>query len=173
MSTRANRQKWLARPPGWTYQFPQRAEQKATFMKLFSKIIPGSLIVAALLYSPVLGHAAESTNKAPAAEKQSTEKKAHPFRGKLAAVDKAAKTITIGKSVYYIISETRIKKDGKDATFEDAVIGDQASGYAKPTEGGKMAASSLNLGLKSEEKSSDKKKSKKESEKSKEKSQPQ
>ena len=140
-------------------------------MKLFSKIIPFSLIASALLCSPLAVHAAESTNKAPAAEKQSTEKKAHPFRGKLAAVDKAGKSITIGKSVYYITSETRIKKDGKDATFEDVVVGEQASGYAKPMEGGKMVASSLNLGVKSEEKSSDKNKSKKESEKSKEKSQ--
>jgi len=48
------------------------------------------------------------------------------------------------------------------------LVGEQASGYAKPMEGGKMVASSLNLGVKSEEKSSDKKKSKKESEKSKE-----
>ena len=113
---------------------------------------------------------AESTNKSPVAEKKSTEKKAHPFRGKLAAVDKAAKSITVGKSVYYITSETRIKKGGKDATLEDAIVGEQATGYAKPMEGGKMAAASLNLGAKSEEKSSEKKKQKKDSEKSKEKS---
>jgi len=116
--------------------------------------------MAALVLAPTPVHPAESTNKAPAAENQSTEKKAHPFRGKLAAVDKAAKSITIGKSVYYITSETRIKKDGKDTTFDDAVVGEQASGYAKPMEGGKMAASSLNLGAKAEEKASEKKKQK-------------
>jgi len=134
-------------------------------MKLLSKITLNSLIAAALLWAQA-SFSAESTNKAPAAEKQSTEKKAHPFRGKLAAVDKAAKSITIGKSVYFITSETRIKKDGKDATLEDAKVGEQASGYAKPLEGGKMAASSLNLGVKSEEKAPEKKKQKKDSEKS-------
>ena len=88
-------------------------------------------------------------------------------------MDKAAKSITIGKSTYYITSETRIKKDGKDATLDDASVGEQASGYAKPMEGGKMAASSLNIGAKVEEKVTEKKKQKssKEPEKAKEKTQ--
>ena len=141
-------------------------------MKLLSKIILSGLIAATFISAPaVVG--AESTNKAPAVEKKNGEKKAHAFHGKLAAVDKAAKSITIGKSTYYITSETRIKKDGKDATLDDASVGEQASGYAKPMEGGKMAASSLNIGAKVEEKVAEKKKQKssKEPEKAKEKTQ--
>lgn len=98
---------------------------------------------------------AQSTNKVASGTKQKTStdegaasKSAHPFRGKLAAVDKTAKTITIGKSVYLITSETKIKKAGQPATLADGVIGEPASGYAKPTADGKMWASSLNFGPK-------------------------
>lgn len=67
---------------------------------------------------------AQNTNK-PAAEmksvagkKEATAKKksAHPFRGKLAAVDKTAKTIKVGESIYQITSESKITKAGKPAT---------------------------------------------------------
>jgi hypothetical protein len=159
---------------GMSLSDAERAKPKTYLMKLFRKIVLSAAIVAFTL-APIPVRA-QSSNKTHAAEKntaepKSTEKKAHPFRGKLAAVDKATKSITIGKSVYYITSDTRIKKDGKDATLEDASVGEQASGYAKPMEGGKMAAASLKLGEKSEEKTADKKKQKKDSGKAKEKSQ--
>ena len=76
---------------------------------------------------------------APAAKKKS----AHPFRGKLAAVDKTAKTIQVGKSIYYITSETRITKAGQPATLADGVVGEPTTGYVKPTEDGKMTATTL------------------------------
>jgi hypothetical protein len=105
---------------------------------------------------------AQTTNKPahtkkPAAEKtDSTAKKAHPFHGKLAAVDKAAKTITLGKSTYYINSETKIKKADKPATLEDGVIGEDVGGYAKPGEGGKMFATTVTFGPKSDAKAAKK-----------------
>lgn len=91
---------------------------------------------------------AQSTNKV--AKDSSAQKLAHPFRGKLAAVDKLAKTITVGKSVYHVTSETKIKKGDKPALLEDGVVGEPVSGYAKPMEGGKMFASSVNFGPKAE-----------------------
>ncbi len=111
---------------------------------------------------------AQSTNK-PAAEKKTAvakqdpavkKKSAHPFRGKLAEVDKAAKTIKLGKSTYQITSETKITKDGKPATLEDGVVGEPVTGYVKPTEDGKMAAASVYFGAKPEAKGSEKKKGK-------------
>jgi len=133
-------------------------------MKFFSRTIMAGLITAAILAAP--SAPAQSTNKTTAEKKNekkesgkdSEKKAAHPFHGKLAAVDKNAKTITVGKSVYYITSATRIKKNGKDATLEEGVVGEEVSGYARPMDDGKMAASSVTFGAKPESKGSEKKK---------------
>jgi hypothetical protein len=126
-----------------------------------------SLLAAAIAGMP-LQLLAQSTNK-PAATKKSTavkkdsaanNKSAHPFHGNLAAVDKAAKTIKLGKSVYQVTSETKITKDGKPATLDDGVVGEPVSGYAKPTDDGKMAATTVRFGAKAENKSAEKKNSK-------------
>ena len=65
------------------------------------------------------------SGKSGATDSSKTEKKpaAHPFHGKLAAVDQSAKTFTVGKSVYHVNAETKIKKDGVTATLTDGVIG--------------------------------------------------
>ena len=111
---------------------------------------------------------AQSTNKAAAAKKPSVakteaatkKKSAHPFHGKLAAVDKTAKTIKVGQSVFLVTSGTKITKDGKPATLEDGVLGEPVSGYVKPTEDGKMAATTLRFGAKVEDQGGSKKKEK-------------
>jgi hypothetical protein len=120
-----------------------------------------TLVAAAITVLPAQ-LPAQTTNKAASSKKSSdttsaTTKSAHPLRGKLAAVDKAAKTITLGKSTYYITADTKIKKADKAATLDDAVIGEEVTGYAKPGDGGKMIASSLNLSPKTSTKSSTKK----------------
>lgn len=129
-------------------------------MKSLFKIALLTLLTAALSGLP-LQVLAQSTNK-PAA-KSGTEikqgKKAHPFHGKLVAVDKMAKTITVGKSTYQITSETKIMKAGKPATLSDGVVGEEVSGYLKPDEAGKLVASSLTFGPKPDAKSSEKKSS--------------
>jgi|SRR3954467_14470551 hypothetical protein len=117
-------------------------------------------VAAALAILPAPANAQTSTNKTaspkkPTAEKSdSATKKGHPFRGKLAAVDKVAKTITLGKSTYQITSETKIKKADKPATLDDATLGEEVTGFAKPGDGGKFFASSLNIGGKSGSKTS-------------------
>ena len=111
---------------------------------------------------------AQSTNK-PVAEKKSAagkkdsavkQKAAHPFRGKLAAVDKTAKTIKVGQSTYQINSETKITKAGKPATLEDGVVDEPVSGFVKPTDDGKMTATTVRFGAKVGENGSEKKKTK-------------
>ena len=126
-----------------------------------------SLLAAAIAGMPGL-LLAQSTNKPAATKKSAAVKKdsaannksAHPFHGNLAAVDKAAKTIKLGKSVYQVTSETKITKDGKPATLDDGVVGEPVSGYAKPTDDGKMAATMVRFGAKAENKSAEKKNSK-------------
>lgn len=87
---------------------------------------------------------ARGTNSAPV-EKSA---KAGPFKGKLAAIDKVSKTISVGKRTFQITSETKIKKAGKPATLEDGVVGETVSGYVKPGADGKLNATTVNFGPK-------------------------
>lgn len=124
-------------------------------MKAILKIGALSLLAAAIVGMPAQ-LLAQSTNKLAADKKAAVAKKepaakkksAHPFRGKLAAVDKAAKTIKVGESIYQITSETKITKDAKPSTLENGVVGEPVSGYVKPTDDGKMAATTVTFGAK-------------------------
>lgn len=110
----------------------------------------------ALTVAPLCAFA-QNTNK-PAADKKVSAQSADttgekaakggPFHGKLAALDKVAKTITVGKRTFQISSETKIKKSGKPATLEDGVVGETVSGYVKPAADGKLVASTVNFGPK-------------------------
>ena len=95
-----------------------------------------------------------STNKTakPAAVTREEKKvNAGPFHAKLVAVDKTARTITVGKRTFLITSETKINRSGKPATLEDGVIGEPVSGFVKPNEQGKLVATKINFGPKTEE----------------------
>jgi hypothetical protein len=105
---------------------------------------------AALLAQGTNTPAAERKSGVPKAAPAAKKKSAHPFRGKLAAVDKTAKTIQVGKSIYYITSETKITKAGQPATLADGVVGEPTTGYVKPTEDGKMTATTLRFWPKAE-----------------------
>jgi hypothetical protein len=126
-----------------------------------------SLLAAAVAGMPTQ-LLAQSTNSPATTKKSATTKKdsaakkksAHPFHGNLAAVDKTAKTIKLGESVYLITSETKITKDGKPATLDDGIVGEPVSGYVKPTEDGKMVATTVRFGAKLEYKGTEKKSSK-------------
>jgi hypothetical protein len=100
--------------------------------------------------------------KAATEKKETGEKKASagPFHGKLGAVDKAGKTITVGKRTFHITSETKLFKAGKPATLEAGVVGDEVSGYVKPDANGKLVATKVNFGPKVETKAADAKKEK-------------
>jgi hypothetical protein len=124
-----------------------------------------TLLAAAIAGMPVQ-LLAQSTNSTAPANKATTDKKeakakkkgAHPFHGKLAAVDRSAKTIKVGASVYQITAETKITKAGNPATLADGVVGDHVTGHAKPADDGKMVATSVYFGVKGDQKGPDKKK---------------
>ena len=122
---------------------------------------PWILCAAILNAAPVL--LAQTTNKVPRDKSAATEPqkpaKAGPFHGKLVAVDKVAKTITVGKRTFQITSESKLKKNGKPATLEAAVIGETASGYVKPSPDGKLVATTVNFGPKPAGESGEKPKS--------------
>ena len=124
-----------------------------------------TLLAAAIASLPVQLLAQSTNNTAPASkatadkkEAKAKKKGAHPFHGKLAAVDKSAKTIKVGESVYQITSDTKMPKAGKPATLADGVVGEHVTGHAKPADDGKMVATSVYFGTKADQKDSDKKK---------------
>ena len=78
--------------------------------------------------------------------------RAIPFRGTINEVDKAAKTINIGKEkkrTIHITDKTKVMKDGKAATLDDAKAGDEVGGAYRENDG-KMEATSLRIGPKPE-----------------------
>lgn len=121
-----------------------------------------SLALAAFIGAPVSLHAQgqdKAADKKAATEKKAGEEKkgaAGPFHGKLAAVDKAGKTITVGKRTFSITSESKLFKAGKPATLEEGVVGEEVSGYVKPDANGKLVATKVNFGPKVETKSDSK-----------------
>ncbi len=123
-------------------------------------------ILAATIAAAPLQSRAQTTNKAPADKQAAVQPadtttaakpaKGGPFNGKLAAVDKIAKTIVVGKRTFQITSETKIKKAGKPALLDDGVVGEAVSGYVKPTGDGKLVATTVNFGPKAAPENADK-----------------
>lgn len=114
-----------------------------------------ALLAAAIAGLPVSLRA--QTNQNPAATNNAQKKQAPagkrtagPFRGKLAAVDKVNKTITVGKRTFQITPDTKVFKDGAPATLEEAVVGQNVSGGFKTAPGGKLNATKLTIGPKAE-----------------------
>ena len=87
------------------------------------KIIVLLLVAASAAISTFSTSAADSP-----AEKKDAPARATPLRGKLDAVDKQAKTFKINERTFHISSDTKIAKDGKPATFDDAAVGQDVTG---------------------------------------------
>jgi hypothetical protein len=92
--------------------------------------------------------AARQTNSTPplVAKKPSPG----PFRGKVVAVDVKGRTIQISKRTFLVASDARITRNGAPARLEDAKLGEEAGGYVKPDDKGRLIATSLRLGPKPE-----------------------
>ena len=124
--------------------------------KKISKITVLSLFATALVAMPALSRAEGTSTNAPASSDQSPAKpKKHgnlPFHGNLSAVDTKARTLTVGTLTLQVTSDTLITKDGKSATLADGVVGELVSGAYKKTNDGKLNATSVHFGAKTEEK---------------------
>ena len=111
------------------------------------KILSICLIAACAVLTTPIVRAADAKPAAADAKKPAAAKPL-PFTGKLAAVDKQAKTITVGERVFQITSETKITKANKPATLEDGVVGEEVAGSYKTSDGGKLEAGSVRFGPK-------------------------
>jgi len=109
-----------------------------------------SIVAAALIAVPVLSRAADST---PSAPEQTAPAKKHggPFRGKVAAVDTTAMTLTVGTQTYNVTSDTKITKDGKPATLADLTVGTLVGGSYKK-DGDKLNALVIHAGERAKKK---------------------
>jgi cellobiose-specific phosphotransferase system component IIB len=93
---------------------------------------------------------AQNTNKATAEKKEPKKPATTPFHGKLKAVDKTAKTISVGEHdlVIQVTSDTKLSKNEKPAVLDDGVIGEDVSGAYKKTDDGKLHATVVTFGAK-------------------------
>jgi hypothetical protein len=135
--------------------------------KAILKISLLNFIAAAIIALPAAGRAQEAaTPNAPAAPEQKSEAptkhKKHDhsvFNGKLSAFDAKAMTLTVGERTFEITSETKITKNDKPATLADGVVGEMVGGAYKKDAAGKLIATSIHFGGKSEGEKKHKKKS--------------
>jgi hypothetical protein len=118
-----------------------------------AKVTLFSLIAAALVAVPAITRADDTSTNAPAAAP--VKKHGAPFHGKIAAVDTAAMSITVGEMTIDVTSETKIMKNGQPATLSDLTVGDMAGGYYKKDDAGKMTATTLRVGAKMKKPKSD------------------
>lgn len=86
---------------------------------------------------------------APAEGRKPAKVQMLPFRGKLAAVDKQAKTITVGERVFQITAQTRLIKAAKPCALDDVVVGEDVAGAYKAVEG-KLEAVTVRFGARPE-----------------------
>jgi len=106
------------------------------------------MITAALALAPAQSFAQEKKENTGDAKKAESANKPLPFRGKVDAVDKTAKTIKVGERVFHVTAETRIMKNEKPATLDDAAAGEAVRGSYHKTDDGKLNAVSVSFGEK-------------------------
>jgi hypothetical protein len=111
--------------------------------KITLKLTFLACIATALVATPAISRAEDSTNT-PAATP--AKKHALPFKGKVASVDAAAMTFTVGTMTIGITSTTKITKDGQPAVFSDITTGETVRGSYKKDDAGKLTASLVRIG---------------------------
>lgn len=105
-----------------------------------------AVLTAAICLSPAFVKAADDK---PADDAKKA--RGMPFNGKISAVDKATKTITLeGKEknrTFQLTAATKINRDKKPITLEEVAVGEHVGGYARENAEGKLEVVTLNTGL--------------------------
>ena len=123
------------------------------------RLLMAAALVTALIGTPLANRAAEKSDSPPeAAPKAEKKAKRIPFRGKISAVDKVARTFTLeGKEkvrTFRVTAETQLKKDGQDAVFDDLKVGESVGGQYCTGAAGTQEAVLVNVGAKPEKEKS-------------------
>jgi len=143
-------EKTLAATLGFGLHLPGRnhltIKQRPETMKTLLRI--AVLASTMFVWTPFIQAGDDQPADAP---KPAKKAKGMPLNGKVSAVDKTAKTVTIGETekarVLQITSETRIYKNNKPGTFDDIVVGEHIGAYVRPNADGKMEIVTLKTGL--------------------------
>jgi hypothetical protein len=106
------------------------------------------ITLALLAFAPAAVQAAAAATNAAVAAVPAKKPVPGPFHGKVAAIDKTARTIQVGKRTFYVSPDCKLTKAGQPAKLEDAVVGEECGGYMKPSPEGKLVATTLRLGPK-------------------------
>ena len=113
------------------------------------KLIGIAGLAAALIALPSFLQAADP--KPTDAPKTERKARGMPLNGKVSAVERTAKTITVGETekarVLQVTSESKIYKNNKPATFDDVLVGEQIGAYVRPNAEGKLEVVTLKTGL--------------------------
>lgn len=106
------------------------------------------LLSAAIALAPAQVRAQDS-QQPDAGKKEAPAKKKSgslPFNGKVGAIDKTAKIITVGERKFQVTSETKMTKAGKPAILDDAVVGEEVAGAYRKADDGKLNLTSVRFG---------------------------
>ena len=125
-------------------------------MKNIIKYTSLSLLAVALAVSPGLSRAQDAATNAPAAEATAPvvkKKSTLPFHGKIATIDAAGSTFTVGTLVLNVTSTSKVTStNGVPATLADFKVGDNVAGAYKKTADGKLNVTTLHLAAKAKKK---------------------
>lgn len=104
---------------------------------LFAFAIAGSVSVAPL---------AMAINSPQPSLLEEKADKGKPFKGKIEAVDAAAKTFTVDGKAILVSDATKLKKEGKEITLAELKVGDQVHGKTRQNSEGKLEAIHVEVG---------------------------
>jgi hypothetical protein len=102
-----------------------------------------TIVTAAITTLSLVARADDVGAAAPA--KPAKEK----FSGTVSAVDANAKTFTIGDQTFTVTDDSKISRNGKEATLADVVVGDPAKGSYTMGADGKRDVTKVGFGKKS------------------------
>ena len=125
-----------------------------TMLQSPRKVLLVAIASVALAGTDVYGQT--NTRTAPAqsggtAANLQVKQKKLPYRGKLAAVDKTARSLTVGKRTFYVTPETKLSKNSQPLRFDQLVVGDLVTGSYVKAADGKLLAATVYLGGKNAE----------------------
>lgn len=107
-----------------------------------------SLVTAVFVAAPTFSRAEDKPAATPEQATPAPNKNGLPFKGKVAAVDTTASTLTVGALTIKVSESTKISKDGKKAALTDLKEGETVSGYYKKDDDGKLNATTIRVGQK-------------------------
>jgi len=118
--------------------------KRSTILALLATVI--------ISLAPVVRAAEDAKDKSAQTPKSERKQKQMPFRGKVSAVDKIAKTVMLeGKEksrTFQVTSASKLTNEGKPAVMDDVAVGQTVGGLARQTAAGKLEIVTLNIGVK-------------------------